>query len=228
MIEKNTCANKVVIFDWGGVVESHEHNQKELNDAKIRLIEKFTKKLSGEEILSRFVYETKDGTKTGTINEEEKIREWVSFLEEKMEVMLPFEEFKKQYEKEFSSISYYKDVAIYAHSLKGRCKIAILSNLGPFDKVRINSQYDLSKFDFVYLSFEIGIRKPDRRIYEYVQEDLKVDGKDILFIDDAIENIEMARSCGWNTCQAYGYQLDKIKDSVETFLCNEGSGVENT
>ena len=48
---------------------------------------------------------------------------------------------------------------------------------------------DLSKFDYVYLSFEIGIRKPDRKIYEYVLNDLKTLPENILFIDDDTNNI---------------------------------------
>ncbi len=106
----------------------------------------------------------------------------------------------------------------FAHSLKNRCKIAIFSNLQPFDKKRINDQYDLSKFDKVYLSFEIGMAKPSADAYEYVTKDLQTVPENILFIDDDSNNIQMARRYGWNTCQAYGYELDKIKDSVENFL----------
>lgn len=117
-----------------------------------------------------------------------------------------------------SSVKYYKDVVEYAHSLKGRCKIAILSNLMPFDKKRIDDQYNLSKFDFVYLSFEVEMRKPNRDIYEYVLNDLGVKPEQILFIDDDSQNISMAKQCGWNTCQAFGYELNKIKAAVDTFL----------
>lgn len=210
--------NKVVIFDWGGVVESHEDNQKELNQARISLIRQYNSALSDEEILSRFVQTTREGVMIGAVHEEEKICDWVSLLEEKMEIQVPYEEFKRQYEKAFSNISYYHDVVSYAHSLKRRCKIAILSNLGPFDRKRIDSQYDLGQFDFVYLSFEIGLRKPDRRVYEYVENDLNIEPKNILLIDDVEENIEVANQFGWHTCQAFGYELDKIKNAVEKFL----------
>lgn len=135
-----------------------------------------------------------------------------------MDINIPLEEFKRLYEEELSSVKYYKDVAEYAHSLKSKCKIAILSNLMPFDRKRIDDQYDLSKFDYVYLSFEVGLRKPDKRIYEYVLNDLKVLPENILFIDDDTNNILMAKECGWNTCQAFGYELDRIKENVETFL----------
>lgn len=33
--------NKVVIFDWVGVVESHENNCRDLKEAKIQLMKKY-------------------------------------------------------------------------------------------------------------------------------------------------------------------------------------------
>lgn len=210
--------DKVVIFDWGGVVENHENDLKDLKNAKIRVIRRFNKTLSDDEILKRWTYKTEKGTSLSIINSEIEIRNWVSMINRNMNINVSFEEFKNAYEEEFSLIRYYKDVVEYAHSLKDRCKIAILSDLILFDKKRIDNQYDLSKFDKVYLSFEIGISKPDRRIYEYVLNDLKIPAENILFIDDDINNIITAKKCGWNTCEAFGYDLDKIKKSVDKFL----------
>ncbi len=210
--------DKVVIFDWGGIVESHENNLQDLKAAQVRLIKRFTNLLSDQEILERWTNKTAEDVLIGATNKEEDIKDWVAINQKNMNINVPFEEFKKAYEEEFDLVRYYMDVVKYAHSLKEICKIAILSNLTPFDKKRIDKQYDLSKFDYVYLSFEIGVRKPDRKIYEYVLEDLGVSPKDILFIDDDTDNILMAKECGWNTCKAYGYELDKIKDSVEQFL----------
>ena len=34
------------------------------------------------------------------------------------------------------------------------------------------------------------------------------------------ESIETAKQLGWNTCNAYGYELDKIKEKVKEFLNN--------
>lgn len=210
--------DKVVIFDWGGIVESHENNSQELKEAKIRLIKRFTNVLSDQEILERWTNETLEGKSIGAINKEEEIKDWVNLLQNNMHIQVPFTEFKEAYEEEFNLVNYYKSVVEYAHSLKDRCQIAILSNLGPFDKKRIDKQYNLSKFDYVYLSFEIGLRKPDKKIYEYVLKDINIAPEKILFIDDDTDNIIMAKECGWNTCQAFGYELEKIKSAVEQFL----------
>ena len=209
---------KIVIFDWGGIVESHENNLHDLNQAKIRLIKRFNNFLSDEDILKRWTDNTSKNLSMGITNDEENIHDWVNLVQSNMDINVSFAEFKKAYEEEFSKIKYYQDVVEFAHSLKNRCKIAIFSNLQPFDKKRINDQYDLSKFDKVYLSFEIGMAKPSADAYEYVTKDLQTVPENILFIDDDSNNIQMARRYGWNTCQAYGYELDKIKDSVENFL----------
>ena len=209
---------KIVIFDWGGIVESHENNLQDLKNAKIRLIRKFNSPLSDKEILKGWTDKTQNGFRVDTINDEQEIRNWVNLVQKNTDINAPFEDFKKAYEEEFSRVKYYKEVAAYAHSLKNRCKIAILSNLMLFDKKRINDQYNLNKFDHVYLSFEIGMRKPDEAIYKYVLNDLNTSPKNILFIDDDVDNISTAQKCDWNVCQAYGYELDKIKQSVEDFL----------
>lgn len=211
--------DKIVIFDWGGVVESHENNLQDCKNAAIRLIKRFNNTLTDEEILERWTSSTNSkGTMMAATNDIDEIVDWVNFIKQRMNINVSFDDFKKSYEEEYSKVKYYKDVVAYAHSLKNRCKIAILSNLMPFDKKRINDQYDLSKFDYVYLSFEVGMRKPDKKIYEYVVNDLKIDPKQILFIDDDSNNILAAQACGWNTCQAFGYELEKIKNAVEEFL----------
>lgn len=210
--------SKVIIFDWGGVVESHENNLRDLKEAKIRMIKKLNSNLSDEEILASWTDKTSTGILMGATNDPENIKDWVNLVQYNMGISISYDEFKRLYEEELSSVKYYKEVVDYAHSLKNRCKIAVLSNLMPFDKKRIDNQYDLDEFDYVYLSFEIGLKKPDKQIYEYVLNDLKIDANDILFIDDDTDNISIAKECGWNTCQAFGYELDKIKKSVEEFL----------
>ena len=155
--------DKIVIFDWGGIVESHENDLQDLKDAKIRLIRRFNTSLSDQEILDKWTDKTSSGISMGSTNNPNDIKEWVNLVQKNMNINVPFEEFKRLYEEELSSVKYYKDVVEYAHSLKNKSKIAILSNLMSFDKKRIDDQYDLSKFDYVYLSFEIGLRKPDKK-----------------------------------------------------------------
>lgn len=50
-----------------------------------------------------------------------------------------------------------------------------------------------------------------------VNQALKINTHDILFIDDTLVNIEASKIVGWNTCLAKGYELDKIKIILRNF-----------
>lgn len=54
-------------------------------------------------------------------------------------------------------------------------------------------------FHQVYYSHEIGMRKPDREIFDYVLESNNLDPESTLFIDDMLPNIESARQCKMKT-----------------------------
>ncbi len=54
-------------------------------------------------------------------------------------------------------------------------------------------------FDRSYLSYEVGMRKPEKRIFEHVIENNNLDVSEILFIDDTPQHIESASSLGINT-----------------------------
>ena len=54
-------------------------------------------------------------------------------------------------------------------------------------------------FSLIIESSKIGFRKPEKQIYEYVLEVLKVNAKEILFIDDLGINLKPARELGFYT-----------------------------
>ena len=76
-------------------------------------------------------------------------------------------------------------------------------------------------FDYVWLSFITHVRKNEEIAFQIVEQDLQTSKNNILFIDDTSINIENAKKRGWNTCQAFGYELHKIKGAVEQFLTQD-------
>ena len=54
-------------------------------------------------------------------------------------------------------------------------------------------------FEKVYLSWEIGMRKPDAEIFEYVIKDAGLDPEKTLFIDDSLQHILTAKELGFVT-----------------------------
>jgi len=70
-------------------------------------------------------------------------------------------------------------------------------------------------FDKVFLSNEVGERKPNAGFYEYLMRDVSLSPSKTLFIDDLEENIEAARALGWQ-----GHHL-KANESIEELLRNK-------
>jgi len=50
--------------------------------------------------------------------------------------------------------------------------------------------------DFLYLSQDLGMRKPDPEIYKYVLQSEEFDAQDAVFFDDIEENIKAAQALG--------------------------------
>lgn len=210
---------KIVISDWGGVVESH-NDIYSVFDAQIDLIKTYTNEYDDEEILKKFdkCSYNKNGIKIGVLGSINDIYEWIDRINNSFKINVSYDEFIDNYVKMYDSIYSYQDVVKYIKSIKGQCEIGILSNLTLLDKVRIDKQMGLSDFNHVFLSYEMGNRKPNDRVYLNVQGTLDIVPENILLIDDTKENIEAARKNGWKTCMATGKELDKIKKEVNEFL----------
>ncbi len=92
-------------------------------------------------------------------------------------------------------------------SLRKDYNVCMLSNINEMHIEKIHR--DLVKnygiddfhslyFDKVYYSCRMGMRKPDREIYDFVSKDLDQPPADLFFIDDMEENITACRAAGWN------------------------------
>ena len=53
-------------------------------------------------------------------------------------------------------------------------------------------------FDKLYYSCRIGMRKPDKEIFEYVLLENKLNPAETVFIDDSIQHVKAAGECGIN------------------------------
>lgn len=68
-----------------------------------------------------------------------------------------------------------------------------------------------------FLSFELGIVKPDQGIYQHVMKILHCKGHEILYFDDSKKNIEAALQLDWQAVQVQDFNdlLLKINNIVE-------------
>ncbi len=74
----------------------------------------------------------------------------------------------------------------------------------------------LSTFDFRFLSFELGIAKPDQAIFEAVADRLPFRRDRIFYLDDVAENSHAA--------QSFGFRSERVRgiDEVRAVLCENG------
>ena len=74
----------------------------------------------------------------------------------------------------------------------------------------------LRAFDRFFLSYEMGLLKPDPAYFQHLLRGLQTAPGDCLFIDDRAENVQAARETGINAF-VFG-STDKLKADLEAFL----------
>ena len=65
-----------------------------------------------------------------------------------------------------------------------------------FVRASIHDHVNESMFDDMIFSAEVGLAKPDRRIYELALDRLRVQPVEAIFVDDVQENVEAAQAIG--------------------------------
>jgi putative hydrolase of the HAD superfamily len=87
-----------------------------------------------------------------------------------------------------------------AEALKPAYRLFLLSNTNDLHYRHFAAQFAdvLRSFDGLVLSHEVGVRKPQRGIYEACQQRAGCPASELLFIDDLPANIEGAEACGWS------------------------------
>ncbi len=110
-------------------------------------------------------------------------------------------------EADIASWSVYHDEvwALAAEFRRTGGRTAFLSNSGPEIMARVRARWPLETwFDAVIISCEVGLSKPDPRIYELCLDRLGLPAPDTLFVDDRADNIEGAARVGLRTLQFEG------------------------
>lgn len=94
----------------------------------------------------------------------------------------------------------------FINKLNKHYMVYLLSNTNPF-VMQWAESIDFSEdnipmqfyFDRMFLSYEMGLTKPDKRIFEKMIEQTEMRPEETLFIDDSQANIETARKLGFQT-----------------------------
>ena len=91
-------------------------------------------------------------------------------------------------------------------------KICLLSNITPDLEDIVPTEIEKDKR---FLSYELGLIKPDPEIYKVVLQKLKAQPQETLFIDDLPPNIKAAKALGMN---GIVFDKDHIIHEVHNFL----------
>ena len=105
-------------------------------------------------------------------------------------------------------------------------KLILLSNTNPFMMSwGLSREFDgngnslESYFDSLYLSYKLGVMKPNKKIFQYIIDNEKIQPGESLFIDDGERNINAARLLGFKTlCPINGE--DWTKELIELLKNN--------
>jgi HAD superfamily hydrolase (TIGR01509 family) len=115
------------------------------------------------------------------------------------------------------------EMADYFRGLRPRYRTAILSNAAAGGRREEQARYGLDELaDVLVYSYEVGIEKPDRRIYLLTCERLGVAPGEAVFLDDLEANVVAAREVGMRAV-VFGSTDQAIAD-VEACLTGEPRG----
>ena len=129
---------------------------------------------------------------------------------------IPIEAFYERFLEMIDGI-YEENLKIALNLKKKGKKIYILSNFpgDQFDNFMKENKF-LNEFDDMIISGKVGLKKPDKRIYELAIKKFDCNPSKTLFIDDRPENTEAAQNLGINIIT-----LDdpgKLKDYIQNFI----------
>lgn len=171
---------KCVVFDFGGVLAKSDRNKLslyiqntlQLNDQDLEKLflesRQYTNKVFDEKFWSEYTKE----------NALELPCNWMSSLETVCLVEIP------------GMRKLASDLTMQGY------QTAILSNISRMQAeiVKKNGYYDW--FDQVFLSYAIGLEKPNPEVYDFLLKALQLQPEEILFIDDKKENVQAAIDVG--------------------------------
>ncbi|MFA1644633.1 MAG: glucose-1-phosphatase [Enterobacteriaceae bacterium] len=135
-----------------------------------------------------------------------------------MELPLSYEQFSLGWQAVFVAIR--PDVIDIMHKLREQGhRVVILSNTNRLHTTFWPDEYPEVKAaaDHIYLSQEMGMRKPEARIYQAVLQAEGFTASDAVFFDDNADNIEGASQCGMTSILVTGKET--IPNYFAKLLC---------
>ena len=186
---------RAILFDLGGVILRTEYQTPRQHLAERLNIE--------YDDLVRLVFESETGRKAsiGTITTEEH---WSALMQK---LRRPASDAQVIRDEFFGGDVLDLELIRLIRSLHGKYKTGLISNAWDDLRQYIARQKFEDAFDVITISAEVGVVKPEAKIYQVALEQLQVQAKEAVFVDDFGDNIE--------GCKKVGMQGILFKDPVE-------------
>lgn len=187
---------KAVFFDLGGVIVRTEFQAPR---------QKLADRLGMDyDDLNKIVFDSESGTlaSLGQISSEQH---WISVVNR---LKRPDSELSAIRDEFFAGDVVDRALVGYIRSLRGKYKTGLISNA--WNDLRdfiVREKFD-DAFDQMIISAEVGLMKPDARIFRIALEQLGVSPKEAIFVDDFYANIE--------GCERVGLKGIHFKDAEST------------
>jgi glucose-1-phosphatase len=181
---------EVIFFDLGNVILPFNHFQ------IAEKLSRFSRKKEWQDPsrIFSYLFDFESGAVNRFDTGHVSAAQFFRYVREDLGLSLSFEDFTPIWTDIFTEN---EEVTEIVGSLKGRCRLGLLSNTDPLHFQFVLLRFPvLSAFDKWILSYEVGAKKPDLRIYQKAMEWASVRPEEILFIDDLEKNVEAARSVG--------------------------------
>jgi putative hydrolase of the HAD superfamily len=192
----------VIVFDLGNVLLPF--NYQTMLD-KLEIVENGL----GAKFLSYYHshYDVHRNFEKGLIEE----KDFIDLMLKAIDYKISVETFCKYYSEIFTVN---QNVADLLPILKEKYKLVLLSNTNGIHKKYGWEQYSFLKhFDKLILSHEIKAVKPEKEIYQAVENYTALPPNQHIFIDDILEYVEGAKNMGWDGIQflGYDYLVEQLK-----------------
>lgn len=104
--------------------------------------------------------------------------------------------------------------------VKKKYKIGLVTGMYPgmLDAIKTKGLLPNVNWDVVIDSSVVGMKKPDKNIFELAQKEAGVKTEEILFVENSSKNIDTAKSLGWQTFLYDSGDYEKSSQELLKFI----------
>ena len=168
---------KAIIFDLDNTLIDRQKAFKEMLERKFHIL------FDDEELIQKMINDILKWDNNGTVERIDVFKKWAEVYH--ITKITP-EQLDKEWSNESGSVAFlFDDVRDTLKELKKKYKIAVLTNGNASSqrrKLNTINIYDL--LDYSLVSSEYGVRKPDKKIFEYTAKQLDLKTEECSYVGD--------------------------------------------